>query len=123
MHRDMDLARALLIKIADDPNLNGRSRYLVYADTYPVDGYSYEQIDYHIRLLIDGGLLDGEPMASPGYVIGGPTWAGHEFIDNTRDPTTWEKLKGYAATVGSAGMGVLGELAKAELKAKILGIS
>jgi hypothetical protein len=44
---------------------------------------------------------------------------GCEFLADTRDPTIWEKVQEHAKAVGGAGMAVMWELAKAELKKKL----
>jgi hypothetical protein len=43
-------------------------------------------------------------------------------LDDTRDPTVWNKAKKPAAGVAHAGMGLLWEIAKAEIKTQ-LGLS
>jgi hypothetical protein len=119
MNRDMDLVRTLLIKIADDPKYNGRSNEILYPDQLVSDDLTYDEIDYHIRLLIDAGLLDAESLASPGFVVRKVSWEGHEFLDDTRDPEIWDKTKQRAKAVGGVGISFLWEIAKAEIKTKL----
>jgi hypothetical protein len=83
------------------------------------DETSYDEVDYHLRLLIDAGLLDAKSLASPGFVVRNVSWEGHEFIDDTRDPEIWDKTKERAKAVGGAGLTFLWEIAKAEVKAKL----
>jgi hypothetical protein len=78
-----------------------------------------EEIAYHLKLLIDAGFVDAEPYLSGGFGIKTITWRGHEFLDDTRDPTVWKKAKERAAGVAHAGMGLLWEIAKAEIKTKL----
>lgn len=47
------------------------------------------------------------------------TWRGHEYLDATRDPDIWEKTKAKAKIVSSVGVGILLDIAKAEIKAKL----
>ena len=119
MERDMELVRLLLTQVAADPKYNGRSRYHVQADDFEAEGFSNLQIDYHLALLIEAGLLIGEPMGSPGYIISRPSWQGHEFLADTKDTDVWQKTKERAKVVGGAGLGFMWEIAKAEIKVKL----
>ena len=119
MTRDMELVRQLLMQVADDPKYNGRAKWHVHAEDFSKDGFTYDQIDYHFGLLIDAGFLVGEPMGSPGYIISKVSWEGHEFLDDTRDPDIWEKTKDRAQKVAGVGLGLVWEIAKAEIKARL----
>ena len=119
MKRDMEVVRTLLMQVADNSQFNGRGIYSATADEFPVEGFSCEEIDYHFSLLFGAGLLDGKHNLSPGFVIKGVTWNGHEFLDATRDPDVWEKTKARAKGVSNTGMGILLEIAKAEIKTKL----
>jgi hypothetical protein len=56
------------------------------------------EISYHMELLFEAGLVDGEMAKTIGP---GPheffamrlTWDGHEFLDAIRSNTVWEKTK------------------------------
>jgi Hypothetical protein (DUF2513) len=76
MDHNMDLVRTLLIKIADDPRYDGRGNYLLDPTEFVTDELSYDQIDYHLRLLVDAGLLDAEPLMSSGFVVRKVSWQG-----------------------------------------------
>lgn len=87
MRRDFDLIRLLLQQIEGVENVEDLSKYT-----------DAEQL-YHSCLLIEAGLVHGITIAGQN---GDPTstrvsrltWAGHEFLDMTRDPTLWSKVKG-----------------------------
>lgn len=80
MKRDMDLVRAILFAIEDYSKASMSSMPAI-------DGYSEEQIAYHIHIMKQDGLLDAESMKTQASMI--PvnfseirlTWTGHEFID------------------------------------------
>src|SRR5438552_724153 len=67
-----------------------------------IPGYTDEQVGYHVFILIEAGLLEGEQfnnarLPSPAGEASRLTWAGHEFIDAARDDTRWMKVLGIAA--------------------------
>ena len=92
MKRDIDLIRKILLTFEKDQHgtildINKR-----------IDGYTEETIGYHCYLLIDAGLCRGDDITvvdgdSPNCVAIGLTWAGHEFIDNARNPAIWRQVK------------------------------
>lgn len=85
MKRDLDLVRAILLKLEADAPVH-------------VDGYSDEVVAHHVHLMGQAGLLlvanitsvsDTLPMAAPLSI----TWAGHEFIHLARDNGIWKKAQ------------------------------
>lgn len=62
-----------------------------------IDGYDASQIGYHVRMLYQAGIIDGEPVRSTTsdrivYVIPFElTWAGHEFLAASRDDKVHNK--------------------------------
>lgn len=91
MKRDMDLVRQILMFAADKPTAD-------LSDELHFGEYSEAMVLYHIKLLIDAQLLDGEPegFIGGGYIycrprIGNLTWAGNEFVDAAKDPTVWQR--------------------------------
>ena len=64
-------------------------------------------------------MIDGKTTVDPGAIIRKLSWKGHEFLNDTRDPDIWSKTKERAKGVANAGMGLLWEIAKAEIKTKL----
>lgn len=87
MRRDFDLIRLLLQEIEGVEDVSDLSKY------------TKNQQLYHSCLLIEAGLVhgtivpdqNGDPASTR---VSRLTWAGHEFLDMTRDPTLWSKVKG-----------------------------
>ncbi len=89
MKRDMDLVRNILLAIEADPT------------GYPpeeleIEGYTKDQIGYHMLIMIEAGLLEGQEVTPMGAScpVGIPTrmtWHGHEFLDACRDVTRWSE--------------------------------
>jgi predicted transcriptional regulator len=96
MERDMDLCREILAAIEDAPFAN-------YFERIEVDGYTQQQIYYHIWLLYNAGLIDAFDSSS----MDGPRWnarkmtmAGHEFLEIARNDTNWKKAKDIIVSKG-----------------------
>jgi hypothetical protein len=85
MKRDMNLVRDLLLLAEADGD-----------DTELCSKYGREVVAGHTAILVDAGLVeggiacgsDGKPIASDIIRL---TWAGHEFLDNARNDTIWNK--------------------------------
>lgn len=105
MQRDMELVRALLLKIesATEP---------VDSAALEVEGFDSESIQYHVRLLAEAELLHAADTANRGnryaMLVFRLTWNGHEFLDAARDNTTWSKARGsIKSSIGSASLQLL----------------
>lgn len=97
MKRDMELIRALLLKMES----------LGPSEPMPTDlpGYDRNAVWYHTTLLVEAGLLHEQPArrdqsftvpAKPDRL----TWAGHEFLDNARNEKAWKQVLGKARAAG-----------------------
>ncbi len=98
MKRDMDLVRKILIRIEDEP-----SGFV--PDDLSIEGYTGEQIGYHVLIMIEAGLLDGQRVTSlssrsPVGMANRMTWEGHDFLDACREEGRWRKAKEIATQVG-----------------------
>lgn len=91
MKRDMELCRKILMYIEDN-----------YIDgvlfNISIEGYSFEQVAYHCKILFDAGMLSDYKAISGGehiqyFCVGSLTWIGHEYIEKIRDNTVWDKTK------------------------------
>ena len=97
MKRDMDLVRKILLELEDIP-------YELGGFDLELEGYSPDQISYHVMLLNEAELIEANDLST----FGGPkwtpkrlTWAGHEFIEASRDESRWEKAKNIMKEKGS----------------------
>ncbi len=92
MRRDLDLVRSILIYVekAEDE---------VDAEDLVTDGWPFEIVAYHVRLMAHHGLVDlsddtrdmnGETLS---LVVSGLTWDGQDYLDAIRDPKVWAKVK------------------------------
>jgi hypothetical protein len=91
MNRDMDMARELLLQIADD--------------TVRSDEWDDKEI-YHLKMLSDVGYIqgitfyDGSDRLLFGLANPQLTWTGHEFLDTIRPKSVWDKIKSVAKEKG-----------------------
>lgn len=119
MRRNDDLIRKLML---DLEVANSRVFH-----SHQVDGYTQDQVAYHLALMIKAGLAEG---AEPRYRNDGSdstipaavfvsrlTPAGHDFISEIRDDTVWAKVKERTVKVGgSVSLEVLKQIAGAVVK-------
>ena len=91
MKRDMELVRQILVQIEEhEHGMAPRS--------LTIDGYTQEQIGYHVHLMGQAGLLKVADVShfgstSPEAIATRMTWAGHEFLDAARSDTVWQRAK------------------------------
>jgi len=94
MKLDMELVRAVLLKVEEIP-FDGASHDI------SVDGRSPDEIAYHVMLLHEAGLIEAIDLG----VCWKPvrlTFSGHEFLDAARNDSIWEKAR--TAVVESTGV-------------------
>ena len=89
MQRDIDLIRKILLEVEKKDTPTG------WIDI-EIDGYSKEQIAYHVKLLSEAGYLEAKDLTTKDGFDWKPvslTWLGHDFLDAARDNTIWNKAK------------------------------
>jgi hypothetical protein len=90
MQRDMDLVREILFQVERD---NSDPLKPVEVE---VEGYSDVQINYHVMLLAEAGLIEAEDASTLGgseWIPKRLTWHGHEFLEAARSDTIWREAK------------------------------
>lgn len=107
MKRDIELVRLILLEMESvptylaEPNLN-------------FDGYSEEEVHYHVMLLDEAGLIVAIDASSGSDLYWIPqrlTWQGHEFLEASKNNDAWNKTKEIMAKGG----GFVFEVAKSIL--------
>ena len=93
--------------------------------------YDQDSINYHYHLLIDAGFLEGKihwvtnrtkGRVAGAVTINGLTWAGHEFLDDARNETVWNKaMQTVNGTGGSISLSILSTLLQSVAK-QLLGL-
>lgn len=123
MRRDMDLIRAVMLQVeaVEDDRLGLDSFHL------SIDDRPASEIAYHVRLLVQAGLLEGQNITAVGdetWHFGALrlTWEGCEFLDAARDDTRWRRARDQIRKVGSVTLPLLSQLLISYLKQE-LGLS
>jgi hypothetical protein len=117
MQRDMDLIRAILLKMEAHPH--------GYAPKLDLDGYTPEEIGFHVSIMGQAGLIkacdctshdDTSPSAIPVCL----TWEGYEFLAAAKDESVWRKgTAAVMAKVGAIGFDVLKAFLVAEARTRL----
>lgn len=89
MKRDLQLIKQILIYFEEKNDWKGEKEI-------KIEGYPDKQISYHIDILFEAGLINGEPSRSAqgriyDVVPFRLTWEGHEFLDSIRGGR-WKKI-------------------------------
>jgi DNA-binding HxlR family transcriptional regulator len=96
MKRDLELMRQILL------DLEARGSYTNWLDV-DIEDYSPEQMDYHLELLVEAGLIRrrASERQLPRWLPVRLTWEGHEFLDAARDQRRWKRVQESIANAGS----------------------
>jgi hypothetical protein len=89
MKRDMDLVRTILLEVEEHESPTG-------VVDLKAPGYSPEQIAYHVKLLMQAGLIEGHNasgMQNFRWIATSLTWRGHEFPEAARNDSVWQRVK------------------------------
>ena len=91
MKRDMNLVRRIVLMAR-----NAEPGRAITADDFPDDDAFLLAVQYHVRIMIDAGLLIGNTVGtlqSVGFGIDGLTWEGQDFADLFADDATWATFR------------------------------
>jgi len=121
MTRDMDLVRGLLLKLEAHSLPPGATDTLTgHEPEVSVEGYSSEQITFHLELLREAGFIES-PGSQPmqGVTFRKLSWAGFDFLDSVRSPEVWKKTKQGVEAAGGFTIDLVKDLAKGFVKKQI----
>jgi Hypothetical protein (DUF2513) len=99
MKRESDLIQKLLVKLEELPAQPGDMFVFNGTDSeVAVEGYSSDQIEYHLTLLKSEGFIDS-PGSQPmlGVTFRGLTPHGHDYLDQCREADQRRKAEEAAA--------------------------
>ena len=104
MKRDMDLVRKILFAIEGAP-------YAMLGIDLKLDGYSTEDVQFHLELLDEANLLRMAPESyRSAQELPKPmrlTWEGCEFLDAARNDDIWHKAKQALLPIGGFAFEIL----------------
>jgi hypothetical protein len=109
MRRHVDLIRTILLEVE-------KSQSIGKPITVTADGYTPEEVNYHVMLLHEAGFVEALDFSSHNNGFQWRptrlTWPGHEFLDAARADTVWQKVKSVLTDKGiDVPLGVVHELA------------
>lgn len=114
MKRNWDTIRKNLKTIE---SLTNHCSTITNSEVAEKNGVEIGECTYHIKLLLDAGLIEGQCSDYQGDVgsacfIQRLTWEGHEFLDQIKSDTVWAKVKQTASQQGlELTLGLVGKLA------------
>lgn len=122
MKRNPDLIRKILLVLESTQ----KPEEVLTAKRLPLEGWSEDEINYNLLLLLEAGYIKGKDSSSDNRTIvfvTRLTWEGHEFLDAARDDIRWEKAKSAISKVGGwsfeIAKPILVELAKDAIKTSL----
>ncbi len=102
MKRSMDLCRDILLNLEAQPFDSGMIEV-------KIDKKSEQEISYHLMLLNQAGLVEAENLSKSTQKMKWRarhlTWDGHEFLEASKNQTTWDRVKATMAEK-SVGMSI-----------------
>jgi hypothetical protein len=119
MKRNMDLIRKMLLAVEAE-------EHAFAPENIEIEGYTQDEIGYHATLLGEAGLAEVVDLTtygsnSPEAKVLRLTWAGHEFLDASRESHRWNQAKDKISEIGGASISIWMALLT-ELMKKNLGI-
>lgn len=119
MKRNLDLIREILLLCEEDTS--GR----IFCEDIESDAFSFEEISYHVSLLLDVDFIDAEEIPLMGnvfssYIIHRITMQGHDYLDSVRDESIWHKTKErLGKLLSSASLPLISEVASTIIKSQL----
>lgn len=122
MRRDMDLIRAIVLKLESWELRPGA--IIVSNDIendFPINGYTADQISYHFNLIAENDWIDtgGRNPTGRSFTFRRLTSKGHDFADSVRDDKIWATTKEGALKAGGFTLELLGNIAKGLVKKQL----
>ena len=118
MQRDMDLIRAILLKLEEHPHGFAPNQL-------EIEGFTREQVGFHAALMHQAGLIDAAKVTaisdlSPSAVALSITWEGYEFLAASKNEGNWKKgTSSVMAKAGAIGFDVLKAVLTAEIRRQV----
>jgi hypothetical protein len=121
---EMDLLRELLLYVEEKAD-----RPYCDLENIKIDGWSEDQITYHVIMAAEDGLVkatvDGIPddddpaIVHMDYSVHRLTMRGHNFLGSIQEPGNWEAIKGGAKKAGAVTVNLLYKVAEAYVMQKV----
>lgn len=119
MKRDMELIRKILFDLEERKEKD-------FVGYYNLEGYSTDEVEYHLELMVEKGLLKGKFVYADGRMLFSSlkiSWEGHDFLDSIKNDTIWkmikDSLKEKGLELGQVSFEILKEFIKIKMKQKL----
>jgi len=115
MQRDWDVIRKILLKVEALPTEASK----LTSDEFASVGIDAEAAVYHMRMLIESGLIVGECNSGERTIFCYArrlTWEGHEILDKIRREAMWARIK---ETAREKGLDLTTDVVKAAAKSLV----
>ncbi len=121
MKLNVDCVRAVLLEIEKLPYGQDLRPTTLYSS---LNAFSKDDINYSITKLKEAGFIEAVIAKSDDgsifkFVVNDITWDGHQFLNNVRETSVWEKAKEIGGKIGSLSIPVLSDAASAFLSSLI----
>jgi hypothetical protein len=95
----MDLVRQILLKV------EGAEEEELTQHPLAIEGHDLATVARHVEIMQDAGLVDANVMRADGVPpyaarVFRLTWAGHDFLEATRNDTIWAKTRQFIKDKG-----------------------
>lgn len=119
---DRDCVRDLLLTIESD-SFNNTLFLGQICENTRMKSYSKETVTYVIQKLQEANYINASILIADGapyqVAVSSLTWEGHNFLDNVRDPSIWDKVKSRSSKLNSVSLPLLSELGLSFVKEQI----
>lgn len=103
MKRDVNLIRVILLSVEGDG-----------AEISSED--NKETVNYHLHLMIEGGLLNGKEINEGQWQVYGLTWEGCELLELIRDNDRWKIIKRISDDLNCYSFEIIRQIATQQMK-------
>lgn len=121
MKLNADCIRSVLLEMEKIPYCQNLHPKTLYSS---LKTFSEEDINYSIIKLKEAGFIDAVISESDDgsifrFVVNDITWNGHQFLNNVRELSVWEKAKEKCCKIGSMAIPILSDAASAILSSAL----
>jgi hypothetical protein len=117
MKRDMEIIRAILLKVEEKCPPN---EYEIFTEADFPD-LDWNVVWAHFRLMEQKEFFQGvsQEIGTSRFSVDGLSWEGYEFLETVRNSEIWKKTKSTAVDLKNFGYETIKMIAKGYLKKKL----
>ena len=107
MKLNHECVRALLLYLEENHQIDDKP---LDVREIKLPKFSEDEVRYSAEKLIEADFLDADAEIMDGVreiYVNSITWAGHQFLDNIRDPKIWKYSKSVFSKFASVSIGII----------------